>query len=198
MPPFFGIGPFTTFFAAIVGRFLVMVELPLERKDDGSGENPCTMLPDLIIPSDEALVSEHLCVLSRSMSNVSAVVFVAVEMHEDSTVLLDDGCSLCVDPGDSCRLSQSFSGDILATTASSVSRSNGSRALCSWIFVMIFSSLRGVKCGSFPLDLLNAESSRLLFTESASLYDPSELDKEGTSSLCGRGISMAGTIVWSG
>lgn len=55
-----------------------------------------------------------------------------------------------------------------------------------------------------PLDLLNAELSRLPVLEREgrevpSLFsEPIELDKDGTSSFCGRGISMAGTMVLSG
>lgn len=58
----------------------------------------------------------------------------------------------------------------------------GSRLRRSWILVMIFSNACGVRCGSFPLDLLKAEFSRLGI-ESSSLTDPNELDNEGTSSF---------------
>lgn len=69
------------------------VELPLERID-GTGEKPCTTLPDLINPSEDALVSEYLCVLSRSVLCVLAVVFVAVDIHEDSVPKFSDRSEL--------------------------------------------------------------------------------------------------------
>lgn len=61
---------------------------------------------------------------------------------------------------------------------------------------MIFSNAEGVKCGSVPLDLLKAEFSKLVID--CSLSDSYELDSEGTSSFEDRGISIAGTIVFSG
>lgn len=64
--------------------------------------------------------------------------------------------------------------------------------------MIIFSNAWGVRCGSLPLDLLSAEFSKLLRNESPSLSDPGEFDNDGTSSFEGKGMSMAGTMVFSG
>src|SRR5690242_18839574 len=66
------------------------------------------------------------------------------------------------------------------------------------MIVTIFSSVCGVRCGSFPRDLPKAEFSELLLKESLSLSEPGEFDNDGTSSFNVRGMSIAGTIVFSG
>lgn len=72
------------------------------------------------------------------------------------------------------------------------------------MFTTIFSNVWGVRCGSLPLDLLSAEFSKLPVLEregndvSSLLSELKELDKDGTSSVCGRGVSIEGTMVFSG